>query len=102
MNFSNEHIGGGADGGILNLYVDLPEWMEHEGISGALSAIDTAVKAIKTPPVAEVFNDSVDPDRESAEEYRKFYVQFNPEATAEDIKAAVDIVAGAIQKLRYS
>jgi len=102
MSFSNEHIGGGADGGIFNFYVDLPEHMDHDEVSKLLLEVDANVQGITEPPVAKVFNDSLTPENEPIEDYRKFYVEFESNATEEDVIAAVRIVAGAIKKVRYA
>lgn len=100
MSFSNEHIGGGADGGIFNFIGELPEWMSHDDVSMALLEMDASVRGIKEPPVAKVdltsFEDS------PIEDYRKFYVEFESEATSEDIVAAVRIATDAIKKHRYA
>lgn len=76
--------------------------MNHSDIAQALSEIDGAVRGIQDPPVAKLFNDSVYPERESAEDYRRFYIEFDPEATADSMKKAVDAVADAIKRLRYA
>ncbi len=102
MSFSNEHIGGGADGGVFNMYIELPSWMNHEDVGTALVEIDASVQGIKEPPVAKVHSDYPRPAQIDIEDYRRFYVEFEDYATEEDIKAAVQIVSGAIKKLRYA
>ncbi len=101
MTFSNEHIGSGADGAIHNLFAEFPTWMEHADIDSSISEIDAGVQAIKEPPVAKVLFPVTELGGD-IEDYRKFYVEFDSEATAEDIFEAVRIVSGAIKKFRYS
>lgn len=101
MSFSNEAVGGGADGGIFNFYGELPAWMERDDISMALLEMDTNVRAIQEPPVAKVFNASSDPEHDTAEDYRRFYVEFEDGATAQDMITALTLVTDAIKKFRY-
>lgn len=102
MSFTNEAVGGGADGGIFNFYGELPAWMSHEDISMALVEMDAGVRGIQEPPVAKVFNDSPQPEQVNVEDYRRFYVEFEDRATSQDMVAALQIVTDAIKKFRYS
>lgn len=100
MSFSNEHIGGGADGGIFNFIAELPEWMGHDEVSMAYVEMDASICGIQEPPVAKL--DLSFCEKSAIEDYRKFYIEFENSATVDDIIAAVRIVADAIKKYRYA
>jgi len=102
MSFSNEAIGPGNDGGIYNIFGELPAWMNHQDVGMALVEMDTSVRGIQEPPIAKIFSDSVDPEQVNIEDYRHFYVEFADAATAEDVVTAVRLVSEAIKKFRYA
>lgn len=101
MSFSNEQVDASADGGVFNFYCELPGWMSHDDVGMALVELDASVRGIKEPPVATVFSDSPQPGSVNIEDYRKFYVEFEPGATTEDMITALRITTDAIKKFRY-
>lgn len=91
------------DGGILNMYYELPHTLNEQEVGFALIELDAEISGMQEPPVARVSSDFVafNPENEldNIEDYRKFYVEFTKEATEKDAHAALTIVMGAIRRL---
>lgn len=91
------------DGGILNLYCELPHGLRASEIGSALLGIDLEVTGMREPPVARVRSvfgaNSDETLTNEIADYRRFYVEFEPGATANDVITATGIVYAALQRL---
>lgn len=92
------------NGNILNFYCELPHSLDIEEIGDALLDIDREVTGMVEPPVASVGTHFVaGTTRESLEreieDYRRFYIDFEPHATEIDVANAASIVFGALKRL---
>lgn len=99
MSFSNESIGGGADGCIFGFTAELPMSMTSSEVEIALLGLDASVQAINEPPIAKV--DPICGAEGPEEDRRRFTVGFESEATEEHMVAAMTIVTQAIRNYRH-
>jgi len=101
MVFRPEYFGPNNEGGgILNIYAELPEWLENVDVEFAILEIDANIQGMKNPPVAQVLHASLDPS--VTPEFRRFYVEFQDDATIEDIFTATRIVIDSLKRFRRS
>lgn len=93
------------NGNILNFYCELPTSLDIKGIGEALLEIDIEVTGMTEPPVASVgthFVGGAAPeslDEPEIEDYRRFYINFEPNATEADVAKVAHIVFGALKRL---
>lgn len=100
MSSDKEAFDCGPQGGIFNFYCELPAHLKRDEIGLALLEIDSNIRGIQEPPVASLFSDMPEPEHVALEDYRRFYIEFHENATQADIVSALDIVTGAIRRLR--
>ena len=87
-------------GGVFNFFSEFPHWMSAEEIGVAKLELDTKVQAFQQPPVAKVSSAFDYQQGIDVADYRMFYVEFEPDASLNDVYSALDIVANAIASLR--
>lgn len=92
------------DGSILNFYCELPHSLDARECGDALLEIDIEITGMTMPPVASVGTHfvggaSFESLEAEIEDYRRFYVEFEPHATEVDAANAVRIVFGALKRL---
>lgn len=99
MSFSNESIGGGADGCIFGFTGEFPMSMTPSEVEVALLEMDTNLRGIHEPPIAKV--DSACEIEGPEEDRRRFTVEFEAGATKAHMITALDIVAQSLQGYRH-
>ena len=93
-----------TNGNVLNFYCELPHHLGIEGIGSALLEIDLAIRGIAEPPIASVSTgfasgNSIERLEDEIEDYRRFYVDFEPHATEQDVSTAAGIIYSALSNL---
>lgn len=86
------------DGGLACIGGEFPSWLGIEEISNEYWNVQEQLEALHNPPVASI--SPMSDETTGVENYRAFVVEFEPEATAKHVVGALQVVAGAIRRLR--
>jgi hypothetical protein len=93
-----------TSGRILTLTGELPHHLNVEQIGMALIELDLEVTGMRESPVARLESplgawNSTEALGEEITDYRRFWVEFAPEATKDDVVAVTGVVFAALQRL---